>query len=195
MKTLVVGPNAIASKSSANCIDVFNADNCAIVYKADGSYKSWVPGRSLNAFTVLEPDSGYLAIMHQTLDVSDDFISVADTVQVAKQGIYIFNGYPNDAVVHFLNSDGTSLGTQPTTFYSGCFIDISLVPTGTTQLKITKDPQDGNPNHATVTGMYWRGDLFSDIGANVISDMAVGYTFPNGDTCFLNGYSVFFSIN
>ena len=73
MKNLKVGPNACTSLVAQAIGDTFTADNCLIVYQADGQYKSWVPGRDINAFVNLEVGLGYIAIMKQVTDVTDVF--------------------------------------------------------------------------------------------------------------------------
>lgn len=76
-KSLVVGPNSVTAKVDANLADIFTVDNCLIIYLADGLYKSWQPGRDLNAITALVSNNGYIAIMKQTLDV-DELLDVTD---------------------------------------------------------------------------------------------------------------------
>lgn len=80
MKTLAIGPNAITGQSSANLSDIFTAENCHVVFGADGNYKSWQPGRTINSIYTIEPNKGYIAIMKAVTDVSGYFIGTLNTL-------------------------------------------------------------------------------------------------------------------
>lgn len=118
MKTLLVGPNSITAKTSSNLNTIFTVDNCNVVYLADGSYQSWKPGRTLNAFNQLIPGKGYIAIMLQTLDVSLDFISTDDIGggggSTIANPVYTLhtNSVTKNLDVVFTETDGTIISTK-----------------------------------------------------------------------------------
>ncbi len=74
-KVLPIGPNAVTSHINSACADHFTTDNCAIIYEASGQYKSWQPGRPINAFSNLVEGTGYIAVMKETLDVTNIFVN------------------------------------------------------------------------------------------------------------------------
>jgi hypothetical protein len=62
-----------ASANLADITSLFNQANCSVIYETVGQYKSWKPGRSVNAFTALQKYKGYTLILIQATDVDPYF--------------------------------------------------------------------------------------------------------------------------
>lgn len=138
MKTLIVGPNAITAKTSSNLADIFNAGNCNVVYSADGNYQSWKPGRALNAFDQLTPDKGYIAVMVQTLDVSDDFISTDDTGSSMPMFSLKTQSASQDLNVLFVDTDGTTVLATKSLLHGQAGLSGDLTPYLGKKIKFTR---------------------------------------------------------
>jgi hypothetical protein len=133
MKTFIAGPNAGTALQAANLADIFTADNCVMVYEADGQYKSWVPGRELNAITTIAIGTGYIAIMKAELDVSAYFSDgTAGTVGALSA---VYNATPNQlTAVTTIGGDAVT-----TTMVNGDYIagSVLLGDADTIELKAT----------------------------------------------------------
>ncbi|MXV16825.1 hypothetical protein [Hufsiella ginkgonis] len=64
------GPNLLIAKATAELAEVFDDDNLAFIYRLEGSYDSWKPGRPNNAIEELEIDVSYLVIATAEMDLS-----------------------------------------------------------------------------------------------------------------------------
>lgn len=107
-KSLVVGPNSVTAKTAGNLSDFFNSTNCVIVYQADGSYKSWVPGRALNAITAFEQNSGYIIIMKEELDV-ENLLDITDNFE---PNFFIFNGSTEALTINATGSGSNTISSS-----------------------------------------------------------------------------------
>ncbi|MEX6689229.1 hypothetical protein QTN47_17095 [Danxiaibacter flavus] len=70
-----VGPNSVVATKAALMTELGLTDtNCLIAFKTttDG-YKSWQPGREINAFNSIAKDDGLILIMLQDLDLTEFF--------------------------------------------------------------------------------------------------------------------------
>jgi hypothetical protein len=77
---LVVGPNSKVALVSMPFSEMgFTPDNCLVIYSADGQYKSWKPGRDINAINGSVVDTGYIIIMSQELDTTGLFAAPIPT--------------------------------------------------------------------------------------------------------------------
>jgi hypothetical protein len=103
-KTLLIGPNAVTALVSQAASEIFTSENCAVVFNADGTYRSWQPNRVINSFTDLEVGAGYIAIMKDTLDVTGVFSE--GIPGIAQAGVYNLSQY--DLTLFDLGSSDTS---------------------------------------------------------------------------------------
>lgn len=135
MKTLLTGPNAITSLVAVNADTIFTTDNCVIIYEANGAYRSWVPGRDLNAFSAFEVGIGYIAIMKQETDVTGSF---SDGLPAGTSGVIISNQTGTNQTFNFVDDAGVVKGTLQTIQDSHGQV-INTLPTGATSIKMTSD--------------------------------------------------------
>lgn len=69
-----VGPNSRMAIVNANLADMgLTEANTNIIYEAEGTYKSWIPGRDLNAFTTIVQGKGYIINAKQAMDLTAFF--------------------------------------------------------------------------------------------------------------------------
>lgn len=83
MPDILTGPYALTAKGSFLLSDIFNLTNVDIVYEAWGQYKSWAPGRLINAFTTTEQGKGYVVYskVQQNLDTYFGAVSPVSEAQ------------------------------------------------------------------------------------------------------------------
>lgn len=78
-----VGVNAVIALKDKTGVSLeslgFNPTNIVVVYEANQVYKSWVPGRSINAFDSLVGERGYLIISKQEMDLTTTFAAPLPT--------------------------------------------------------------------------------------------------------------------
>jgi hypothetical protein len=78
-----VGVNAVIALKGKTGVPMdslgFNPSNTVIVYEAAQVWKSWVPGRSINAFDTLVEERGYVIISKQDMDLTASFAAPLPT--------------------------------------------------------------------------------------------------------------------
>lgn len=73
MAKLKIGPNGVVASVDALLSTFLNTTNCGGVYEVDGQYKSWKPGRDLNAINSIKAGIGYIVIAFQEVDLTAYF--------------------------------------------------------------------------------------------------------------------------
>ena len=143
MKQVVKGPNAVTAIQNTALSTIFNAENCAIVYDANGNYKSWVPGRDINSFTNIEVGKGYIPIMlsNTPIDVSAYFSDGLPTGGGGfAQGLYINSILSEDLTISFYNhtDEETVIGDAITLSGGGnpIFIALADFPVGADRVRL-----------------------------------------------------------
>lgn len=172
---IVIGPNAVLAltESDGKSMDDtgLNALNCTIVYEATGQYKSWVPGRLINAFDTLKKDTGYIIIAKQAMDLTASF---APPMQggTASDSIMVLGRRLTDTTMTLNYYWNDTLKTNPNIVIMGSSISISLgLPT----------EQRMDTKLKTYIDTIWGGCTMTNIGvAGSISDEMLP-TIDGGD--------------
>lgn len=185
MKTLVVGANAITAKTTSDLSDIFTADNCVVVYLTDsgGNYKSWKPSAELNAITQLVANSGYIVIMKETLDVSDEAMSISDIGSPIEPYILIINNLDADLSLGYYNNSLALISSDPITANSFLVKLVSDMPEGT----IAYNVDGGNGNVILTSFTQANDDTVAVINEGTEVDLSVsfGATFDSVHKKFL----------
>lgn len=140
MKTLPIGPSAVTSEVNEALSAIFNSTNCAIVYSTDGLYKSWIPGRPINAFTSVIIGGGYIAQMKTTLDVTGIFSEGASGGgSSADVGVALVNATGGSLGYSYADEDGTLLDEPRVLTSTAIVLKSADFPVGATQIIFSDD--------------------------------------------------------
>lgn len=126
---IVVGPNAVLalveSDGKAMTDTGLNETNCSVVYEVNGGYKSWVPGRPINAFDTLTKERGYIIIAKQAIDLTASF---APPMQggTASDSIVVLGRRYTDTDMTFTYYWNDTLKVNPSIVIMGSSIAVSL---------------------------------------------------------------------
>ncbi len=113
---IVVGANAKMAIVDASFDDIgLTEDQVKIIYKAEANYKSWKPGRSLNAITGIQAGNGYLIIALQAIDLTayfgnDPVVIVSGVPPGGSQGQVLTKVSDTDYDVSFTDETGGTGG-------------------------------------------------------------------------------------
>lgn len=170
MPNLLVGPQAVTAKAVANLADLFTVDNCLIIYEANGSFRSYVPGRDLNAFTETVDQRGYIVYMKTGgVDASAVFDTYTNGFEAgllsgAVKSLVIGNNTGADIHIQYRTNTHANIGAAITIPAGGGYsIRANQLPDTTYEFYITvtgsmsyqqlSDPGDGlTPNGVTGGG-------------------------------------------
>lgn len=180
-----VGPNSLVALQDIptdSMLSLMPATKVSIVYKADGSYQSWVPGRPINAFNSIEMGKGYILIAKQEMDLSPFFVPPvrdgiwAGTLVNIRDFGAVMDGRDNSqAFTNIYDTYGYGEGLNP-----GIAI---LIPKGLTQLSGVRVPS----GYKIFSEQYGRNNVHAYNPSQIMSNNANPYTFNFDDGSMNNG--------